>query len=144
MSWALHLARLARSNRATSAVEFGILAPFIFALMLGVLQLGFHMQNFNAVRSVATDTARWTIVEYQKGNTLTNEQIESKATAYAVNAPYLLEIDNLTVVSTRPISDVVGTLKMQIQVSYVPRNLLGFFGIRSPTIAVTRPIYVDL
>lgn len=138
-----HLARLVRSERASSAVEFAILAPMIFALMLGVMQLGFHMQNFNAVRSVATDTARWTIVEYQKGNTLTNEQIESKATAYAVNAPYLLEINNLSVDATRPNTDIAGTIKMEIQVSYVPRNLLGFFGISSPTVTVTRPIYVD-
>lgn len=138
-----NMARLWRDKRAASAVEFGILAPMIFALMLGVLQIGFHMQNFNAVRSVATDTARWTIVEYQKGNTLTDEQIESKATAYAVNAPYGLEIDNLTVNLTRPNTDISGTIKMQVQVSYVPRNLLGFFGVSSPTITVTRPIYVD-
>ena len=138
-----HLARLWRSDRASSAVEFAILAPFIFALMLGVLQLGFHMQNYNAVRAVATDTARWTIVEYQKGNTLTNEQIESRATAYAVNAPYGLEIDNLAVDATRPNTDITGTIKMQIQVRYVPRNLLGFFGVGSPTITVSRPIYVD-
>ena len=137
------LAGLRRSNRASTTVEFAILAPVIFSLMLGVLQLGLHMHNYNAVRSVATDTARWVIVEYQKGNSLTNEQIEGKATAYAVNAPYLLEADNLTTTVNRPITDIVGTIKMQVQVSYVPRNVLNFIGVSSPTLSVTRPVYVD-
>lgn len=136
------LAALRRNRRASATVEFAILSPVIFGLMLGVLQLGLHMHNYNAVRSVATDTARWVIVEYQKGNTLTDEQIESKATAYGVNAPYLLESDNLTTALTRPNTDISGTVKMQIQVSYVPRNVLGFLGVSSPTISVTRPIYV--
>lgn len=134
---------LRRDNRAAATVEFAILAPVIFSLMLGVLQLGLHMYNYNAVRSVATDTARWVIVEYQKENTLTDEQIESKATAIAVNAPYLLEIDNLTVAVSRPNTDISGTIRMNVQVSYVPRNLLGFIGVTSPTITSNRPIYVD-
>ena len=137
------LGGLRRSDHASTTVEFAILAPVIFSLMLGVLQLGLHMHNYNAVRSVATDTARWVIVEYQKGNSLTNEQIESKATAYAVNAPYLLEEDNLTTTLSRPNTDVTGTIKMLVQVSYVPRNLLNFIGVNSPTLTVTRPIYVD-
>ncbi|WP_309623320.1 pilus assembly protein [Novosphingobium sp.] len=137
------LTTLPRSDRASTTVEFAILAPVIFSLMLGVLQLGLHMHNYNAVRSVATDTARWVIVEYQKGNTLTDEQIESKATAYAVNAPYLLEADNLTTTTSRPTTDVTGTIKMLVQVSYVPRNVLNFIGVSSPTLSVTRPIYVD-
>jgi Flp pilus assembly protein TadG len=134
---------LPRDNRASTTVEFAILAPVIFSLMLGVLQLGLHMHNYNAVRSVATDTARWVIVEYQKDNTLTDEQVESKATAYGVNAPYLLEADNLTTTVTRPNTDISGTIKMEVTVSYVPRNMLGFVGVNSPTIAITRPIYVN-
>lgn len=137
------LGGLRRSDRASTTVEFAILAPVIFSLMLGVLQLGLHMHNYNAVRSVATDTARWVIVEYQKGNSLTDEQVESKATAYGVNAPYLLEADNLATTLTKPNTDISGTIKMQIQVSYVPRNLLNFIGVASPTISVTRPIYVN-
>lgn len=137
------LGGLRRSDRGSTTVEFAILAPVIFSLMLGVLQLGLHMHNYNAVRSVATDTARWVIVEYQKGNSLTDEQVENKATAYGVNAPYLLEADNLTTSLTKPNTDITGTIKMQIQVSYVPRNLLNFIGVASPTISVTRPIYVN-
>lgn len=138
------LIRLLRNDRASSTVEFAILAPVIFSLMLGVLQLGLHMHDYNAVRAVATDTARYTIVEYQKGNTLTDEQIESKAVAYAVNAPYLLDIDQITVNATRPATDISGTTKMNVQISYVPKSLLNFIGVGSPTITASRPIYVDL
>lgn len=137
------LRELLHNTKAAATVEFAILAPVIFSLMLGVLQLGLHMHSYNAVRSVATDTARYTIVEFQKANKLTDEQIQSKAIAYAVNPPYLLEDDNLTVTITRPVTDITGTIKVQVQVSYVPRSLLNIIGIGSPTITTTRPIYVS-
>lgn len=144
MSRAQRLAALLRDARGAAAVEFAILAPIIFGLMLGVLQLGLHMHNFNAIRAVATDTARYTIVEYQKGNKLTDEQIKTKAIALAVNAPYLLDSENLTVNMTRPVTDVVGTIRMNVEVIYTPTGMLSVLGVGSPTMKFNRPIYVAI
>lgn len=136
------LRSLWRDMRGAALVEFALLAPTIFALMFGVLQVGFHMFAYNAVRSVASDTARYTIVEYQKQDLLTVTQIEDRAFAYAVNAPYGLDPDNLTAIATQPVSDIAGTTKFMLTITYVPANMLGFFNIGSPTITVTRPVYV--
>lgn len=137
------LRQLIASNRAAATIEFAILAPVIFSLMLGVLQIGLHMHDYNAIRSVASETARYTIVEFQKGNDLTDEQIETKAAAFAVNAPYLLTSDNLDVVASRPTTDITGTIKVNIQVNYTPTSLLNVIGIGAPTMTVNRPVYVD-
>ena len=135
---------LLRDTHGAALVEFALLAPTIFALMFGVLQVGFHMFAYNAVRSVASDTARYTIVEYQKGLAITTNQIENQAEAYAVNAPYGLDGDNLTATATKPVSDIAGTTKFMLTLTYVPANMLEFFNIGSPTITVTRPVYVAI
>lgn len=141
MTWKL-LRALSRNVRGAALVEFALLAPIIFALMFGVLQVGFHMFAYNAVRSVASDTARYTIVEYQKQDKVTVTQIEGQAVAFAVSAPYGLDNDNLDATVTQPVTDIAGTTKFMLTLTYVPANMLGFFGIGSPTITVTRPIYV--
>ena len=131
-----------RDMQGAALVEFALLAPVIFALMIGVLQVGLHMLAYNAVRSVASDTARYTIVEYQKNLKITAGDIEGQATRYAVQAPYTLDQSNLTTTATKPVSDIAGTTKFLLTITYDPDNMLGFFGIGSPTITVTRPIYV--
>ena len=133
-----------RDIQGAALVEFALLAPTIFALMFGVLQVGFHMFAYNAVRSVASDTARYTIVEYQKQDKLSITQIEDRAVAYAVNVPYGLDPSKLTATATKPLSDIVGTTKFMLTITYVPANMLGFFGMSSPTITVTRPVYVAI
>ena len=143
MTWK-SLRAFRRDTQGTALVEFALLAPAIFALLFGVLQVSFHMFAYNAVRSIASDTARYTIVEYQKGNKVTVTGVEDKAVAYAVNAPYGLDADNLDTTVTKPVSDIVGTTKFMLTITYVPANLLGFFNIGSPTITVTRPIYVAI
>lgn len=142
MTGKLNFRAFLRDTRGAALVEFAILAPIIFALMFGVLQVGFHMFAYNAVRSVASDTARYTIVEYQKDDPITITQIENQAEAYAVNAPYDLDGAKLTATATKPVTDIAGTTKFMLTLTYVPANMLGFFNIGSPTITVTRPIYV--
>jgi Flp pilus assembly protein TadG len=137
------LKRLLRSNRASAVIEFAILAPVIFSLMLGVLQLGLHMHSYNAIRSVTTDTARFAIVEFQKNNNPTNEQIQQKAIALAANAPYMLDTDNLSVTISQPNTDIAGTTKLMIQMTYIPDSVLSVIGVGSPTLTITRPVYVS-
>ncbi len=136
------LKRLLRDQNGAAIIEFAILSPVILGLLLGVLQVGLHMHAYNAVRSIVTDTSRFTVVEYQKDNDLTLEQIESRARAYAVNPPYGLDTNALTVTVTQPTSGITGTTRFDVQVSYVPRGILGVFGVTAPTITVTRPVFV--
>ena len=63
--------RQLRGDTAGSAVvEFGILAPTIITLFLGVVQVGMWMQTYNALRSVAAESGRYVAVEYQKSNNI--------------------------------------------------------------------------
>lgn len=67
------LRALLRQKQGSVVTEFALLAPTILALMLGVLQIGIGMQNYNAMRSVASDVMRYAVVNYQTGNELTND-----------------------------------------------------------------------
>lgn len=137
------LRRLRADRTGGVLVEFAILSPVIFALLFGVMQIGLQMFSYNALRSVATDTARYTFVEYQKSNRVSTEQIEDQARAIAVAPPYGLEFNNLTADVTMPNSTISGTVLLRLELTYVPMNFLDFIGVGAPTITVTREIYVS-
>jgi hypothetical protein len=111
-------------------------------LMLGVLQIGLQMQNYNALRSVAADTVRYTMIEYQKEDKLTADQIQSKAISYATNTPYGLVPANLIATVTTPATDIAGMKKFQLVMTYTPPNLLGVIEVHAPTMSWTRVFYV--
>ena len=71
------IGRLKRDNSGAAVIEFAILAPVIFAMLLGVIQVGLSMQAQNALRSIASQTARYAVVEYQKGNEVTDGTIKA-------------------------------------------------------------------
>jgi Flp pilus assembly protein TadG len=137
------LSRLKDDRSGSTILEFAILAPMIFAMLFGVIQVGVQMWAYNSLRSIVADTVRYTVVEYQKQNQLTTDQIESKAIAIAVNSPYDFNIDDLgTVEVDNPASDITGMTKYTLTMSYTPPTVLDFTGIRAPTLTITRPIYV--
>jgi Flp pilus assembly protein TadG len=137
------LTQLTDDRSGSAIIEFAILAPMIFAMLFGVIQVGLQMWSYNSLRSIVADTARYTMVEYQKSNQLTTDQIESKATAIAVNSPYDFNIDDIgTLDVTNPASDIAGMTEFQLTMSYTPPTVLDFTGIRAPTLTITRPIYV--
>jgi Flp pilus assembly protein TadG len=138
------LLRLKTDRRGAAIVEFAILAPLLFAMVFGVIQVGLQMWSYNSLRSIVADTARYTMVEYQKGNQITTDQIESRAIALAVNSPYDFNIDNIGTVQADPVtpSDVSGMTEYNLTMTYTPPTVLDFTGIRAPTLSITRPIYV--
>jgi Flp pilus assembly protein TadG len=139
----LLLTRLKDDRGGSAIIEFAILAPMIFAMLFGVIQVGLQMWSYNSLRSIVADTARYTMVEYQKSNQLTTDQIEAKAVAIAVNSPYDFNIDDIgTLDVTNPASDIAGMTEFQLTMSYTPPTVLDFTGIRAPTLTITRPIYV--
>jgi Flp pilus assembly protein TadG len=136
------LARLGADRRGGAILEFGILAPAVFTMMFGVMQVGLQMQNYNALRSVALDVARYTVVEYQKADKISTTQIRDKALAYAVGTPYLLDTNRITVTVTQPTSEITGATKFNVALSYTPANFLQIVGMGNLTLNYARPIYV--
>ncbi len=85
------MARFARNlqvldARGAAATEFALLAPLFIMMIFGIMQVGLWLQNYNAVQSIASDGARYVMIEYQKENNLTDEQIRLVLLGQATNA----------------------------------------------------------
>ncbi|MBV7267025.1 TadE/TadG family type IV pilus assembly protein [Erythrobacter ani] len=136
------LRRIKCDSAGATAVEFGLLAPIFFLMLLGVIQTGVYLQNYNAVQSLASDGARYVMIEYQKNNALTDEQIRSVLLGEAVNAPYLLDTDRLNITVDRTgTSRLSGATEIDITLDY---TLNDFVPIDMPgtTINYSRPVWV--
>jgi Flp pilus assembly protein TadG len=124
-------------------VEFALLAPVFIAMVIGVLQIGTYMQNYSAVRSLASDAARFTAVEYQKSNTLSTTELEADIVAMGAASPYNLSGDrlqvNLTEVSP---SDVDGSRKFDMDITYQIPSFMAGIGFNDFTLDYSRPLYV--
>lgn len=135
--------RLARDCTASMAVEFALLAPVFLTMFVGLFQVSVYLQNYNAVRSLASDAVRAVTVEYQKENTLSAGQIESVMLAMAVNAPYLLDTDRITInVQQEGMSRVNGAIEFDIDITYVEEDWLPFVDLPDLTLEYSRPIFV--
>ena len=134
---------LCRDNSGAALVEFALLGPLLITMMIGVFHMGVYMQNFNAIRSLTSDGARYTMIEYQKGNRLTNQQIEAVLLATAVNAPYNLDTDRITV-SARNVATgrVSGAREIDVDIGYTLEDWLPFVKLPATTLTYTRPIFV--
>ena len=107
-----------RADDGATIVEFALLGPMVIGMMIAVLQLGMAMQSYNAVRSVTAETARYALVEYQKGNDVNNDTIEATALDLADGAPYLLMRQDLTVsVADAGVQRVNGARELTVDVS---------------------------
>lgn len=142
---ALHhfMARLRADRSGAVAVEFALLGTAFFAMLLGVLQVGIGMQNYNAIRNVSADVARYTMVQYETGNELSLTQIRSYALAAGQNAPYLLDFARLDAeVDTAETQRVDGATELTLQITYNVPMIVGFLGIEEPRIVYERPIFL--
>ena len=96
------LRQLGNDRSGSVIVEFGILAPAIITLLVGVVQIGMWMQTYNALRSVAAESGRYVAVEYQKANRISNVQMALWARNHAISG-YLFKGSQLTGISGIPI-----------------------------------------
>jgi Flp pilus assembly pilin Flp len=133
---------LARDQRGAVLVEFALLAPALLILLLGVFQVGVHVQNSNAVRNLASDGARWAVVQYQRGNTLTTEQVGMGIRARGIGAKFNLKPERLAVDVTQPNSRIAGVREMHIRITYDAPNFLGFAKVPALGIAYERPVFL--
>ncbi len=81
------LNRLRRENTGVAAIEFALIGPAFIVMILGVLQVGMGLQSYNALRNLSADVARYSMVQYQTGNALSNSQIRSWARNHAQGPP---------------------------------------------------------
>ena len=137
------LLRLARANGGSAVVELGLLAPLICALLLGVLHVGIAMHDYNALRGIAADVARYTVVQYQTDNELSNGQLQDFARSVAISAPYGLHSDDLQVtIANAGTQRVAGAKELTLTVTYTIDSLLGVIGLEDFNISIERPIFV--
>jgi hypothetical protein len=134
--------RLARDPRGSVLVEFAMLAPALLILLLGVFQVGVHVQNYNAARNLAADGARWTVVQYQRGNALTAEQVALGIDALGRGPKYNLDADRLNVAVNEPASRIGGVQEMEINITYDAPGFLGFADVPALDIAYERPVFL--
>ena len=143
MSGLFALRRLTASERGASAVEFALLAPVFISLMLGVVEVGLYMQNYNAVRSLAGDAARFAAVEYQKNNVVTEDALEANIKAMGLAAPYSLMDSQLTVTVTEVSpARVNGAREYDLDIDYALPDIIGGTTIDNFTVSYSRPLFV--
>ena len=145
-----NLARLRRTLRYAAAdrtgsalIEFALLAPVFIGLMIGVLQVGTYMQNYTGVRSLASDAARFSAVEYQKDNDLDEATLEADIEAMGATTPYNFDSNRLNVdLSEITPSDVGGSRKFDMTITYEVPSFMSGVGFSDFTLSYSRPIYV--
>lgn len=143
MNSALRIWRdLVKNERAASVIEFALLAPVFLALLFGVVSVGIHMQNYNAVRSLASDAARFAAVEYQKNNAVSETTLQDNVQLMGVSSPYFLQSDRLTVAIAEVPSRVSGAREFDLDISYALPEIAGGIALDSFTMAYSRPIFV--
>ncbi len=136
-------ARLKRDCGGSATIEFGMLGPIVITLMLGVLQMGVAMWSYNSLRSVASETARYAVTNYQAANKISASSISSQATLIATNSPYGLTSANLTItVTTAATQRVSGATEMTLTMNYTVPTMASLVGLESIPLTYSRPIFL--
>jgi Flp pilus assembly protein TadG len=136
------LNRLLLRRDGAAAVEFGILAPVIITMLLGVLQVGIAVQNYNALRGVSADVTRYAMIQYATGNKLSNSQMTDYTRSVAQSAPYLLNsLMNVSITdATTP--QVSGVKEKTLTIEYQIPSIVASLGLSGPYITYSRPLFL--
>ena len=135
--------RLRRDSAGSSAVEFALLAPVFLGLMFGVVEVGVYMQNYNAVRTLAGDAARFATVQYQRNNQVSETTLEDNIAVMGIASPYNLDSNRLTVdVNEVTPSPVDGARQFDLDLSYALPDIIQGTSIDNITITYSRQMFV--
>lgn len=129
-------------QRGAALVEFALLAPIIFTLLFGVVQVGLHMQNYNAIRNLAVDGARFAVVEYQQGNELSTTAIQAEIESRGFGPKYNLNSNLLAVQVTEPATRIAGLREMNIRITYDLPDFLAFVDTEALQLEYERPVFL--
>jgi Flp pilus assembly pilin Flp len=137
--------RIGANSSGAAAVEFALVAPMVIGLMLGMFQVSIAMYNYNSLRGAVDDTARYTIVDFQK-ETRSNEQaLNTAARTIATSSPYNLDSDRLDddpIVELLDDSRVAGALEATITMRYNVPSVARFVGMGDIQIEYSRPVFL--
>ena len=137
------LARLGRNRDGSAAIEFALLGGFMITLLLGILQIGMAMQNYNALRGIAGDVARYAVVQYQSRNEISENQMEFWARSHATNDPYNLPANGMTISITPAANQrVAGATELTFSIQTQVTSILQLVGMRDFYISYSRPIFL--
>lgn len=136
------LTRLKRDTDGAAIVEFAILAPAIIAMMLGVLYVGLALQNYNALRSVSADVARYAMVQYATGNKVNDTQLQNYAVSVGTHAPYMLDNSLEASVANSTTQRVSGATEKTLLLTYQLPTFFEDMGLAGPEITFSRPVFL--
>ena len=136
------LKRLRDNRTGSTIIEFAILAPAIVTLFLGILQVGMWMQSYNALRSVAADTGRYTAVQYQKINNISNIDMATWARNRAINSYQFKSAKISTDVTDAANQQITGVTEKTLTLTYSYKSFLGVIGVGDKNVTFSRPIFV--
>lgn len=132
-----------RSDRTGGTlVEFALLAPAMITALIGVVQVGAWVQNYNAVRNLAGDVSRFAAVEYQRGNQISAAQIGDFAEARAVSGAYNLNEERLTVQVNEVTSRITGAKEMDLDIIYLAPDWLPIGTGDAMRLDYSRPVFL--
>lgn len=134
--------RLHESNAGSTIIEFAVLAPAIVTLFLGILQVGIWMQSYNALRSVAADTGRYTAVQYQKVNNISNIDMASWAYNRAVEHYQFKSASISTDVTDAANQQITGVTEKTLSLTFSYKSYMSFIGLGDQSVTFRRPIFV--
>ena len=136
------LRQLGNDRSGSVIVEFGILAPAIITLLVGVVQIGMWMQTYNALRSVAAESGRYVAVEYQKAHRISNVEMALWARNHAISG-YLFKGSQLsTNVVDASTQSITGVTEKTLTLNYTMDSFMGIVGIPDIPVSFSRPIFV--
>lgn len=137
------LLHVARNRDGSVMVEFGLLGPLMIGMLLAVLQVGIAMQNYNALRGISAEVARYGVVNYQTNNKLTDAQLQDYARSLGTHAPFQLSDGRLLVtVVDAPTQRVTGAKELTMTLTYRIPLIMPLFNFQLPEISYQRPIFL--
>jgi hypothetical protein len=134
--------RLGANTAGAAMLEFALVGPAFIVMLMGVLQVGIGLQNYNALRNVSADVARYAMIQYTTGNRLTNDQLNSYATTVAQSAPYLLHSRIIVTIDDVATPQVTGLTEKSLSIDYQIPSVLETMGLSGPVITYTRPLFL--
>lgn len=89
-----NIARLIRSERATSAVEFALISPIFLMVLFGIVVFGSYLTVLHGVQQIAAEAARAAVAGLSNAErvTLAQSNIAANAGSYPMIAPERLQL----------------------------------------------------
>lgn len=110
----------ARARRGGNAIEFGLLFPVLFAMMSGIMDLGY----MEMVRFVADSAAR----EGARIGSMTGDNAQASSAALTEWSGFALPTDAPTIVAYQTGDPLVEVVRVQVDVTALVGFVLGQIG----------------